>query len=64
MKKLETNLQNAENHIALMTLYRDEWKYRDQMFVSLLWKFVSLSLIITFLPNFLSSINIKIKCTP
>ena len=47
MQRFETDLKNAENHIALMALYRDEWKYRDQMFATLLWKFVSLSLIIT-----------------
>ncbi len=58
MQRFETDLKNAENHIALMALYRDEWKYRDQMFATLLWKFVSLSLIITFLPNFLASIDI------
>lgn len=58
MQQFETNLKNAENHIALMALYRDEWKYRDQMFNTLLWKFVSLSLVVTFLPNFLASIDI------
>ena len=57
LQKFDVDLKNAENHIALMTLYRDEWKYRDQTFITLLWKFVFLSLVITFLPNFLESNN-------
>lgn len=46
---------SIENRIALMTLYRDEWKYRDQAFASSMWRFVTLSLIITFLPHVLAA---------
>lgn len=53
------DLSGLENHIALMTLYRDEWKHRDQMFVNYFWRFLYLSLVITFLPNFLQAININ-----
>lgn len=59
MNKFETDLCNSENHIALMNLYRDEWKYRDQWFISSFWRLVYLSLVISFLPNFLSAISIK-----
>lgn len=57
MPKVKNDLSNAEHYIALMTLYRDEWKYRDQWFISTFWRFVYLSLIITFLPNFLTAVN-------
>lgn len=56
-KKSITNLTDMENCIALMSLYRDEWKHRDQMFTSYMWRFVTLSLIITFLPNVLEAKN-------
>lgn len=54
-KKVDLKLSDMENCIALMSVYRDEWKHRDQMFTSYMWKFVTLSLIITFLPNVLES---------
>lgn len=48
-------LESVSDRIALMAIYRDEWKHRDQTFSMYLWRFVSLSLIITFLPNFLEA---------
>lgn len=63
MAKLKNDLSNAEQHIALMALYRDEWKYRDQWFISMFWRLVYLSLIITFLPDFLEAINAKSELT-
>jgi len=59
LSKFKTDLKASENHIALMNLYRDEWKYRDQWFISSFWRLVYLSLIISFLPNFLSAISVK-----
>lgn len=56
-KKDNQNMLGTENCIALMSLYRDEWKHRDQMFTSYMWRFVTLSLIITFLPNVLGPKN-------
>ena len=59
-RKLYT-LQSESDRIALMAIYRDEWKYRDQTFTSYLWRLVYLSLIITFLPNFLDAMNAKLE---
>lgn len=59
MDKIKNELSNAEQHIALMALYRDEWKYRDQWFISTFWRLVYLALIIIFLPNFLAAINVQ-----
>ena len=59
MSKFKTDLRNAENHLVLMNLYRDEWKYRDQWFTSIFWRLVYLSLIITFLPNFLAAFSVE-----
>lgn len=52
-------LSNIENHLALMNMYREEWKYRDQWFVTTFWRLVYLSLIISFLPNFLAAFSVK-----
>ena len=54
----ETKIESSEERLALMTIYRDEWKFRAQEFVSYFWRFLYLSLIITFLPNFLDAINV------
>lgn len=54
----ETKIESSEDRLALMTIYRDEWKFRSQEFVSYFWRFLYLSLIITFLPNFLDAINV------
>lgn len=53
MPQDKANVIDIENCLALMTLYRDEWKQRDQVFISYFWRFVYLSLVVTFLPNFL-----------
>ena len=50
-------LESENDRIALMAIYRDEWQYRDQTFASYLWRLVYLSLIITFLPNFLDTLD-------
>ena len=49
-------LNSTEDIISLMELYRSEWKFRSQEFVSYFWRFIYLSLIITFLPNFLNAL--------
>lgn len=54
----ETKIESSEDRLALMTIYREEWKFRSQEFVSYFWRFLYLSLIITFLPNFLDAINV------
>jgi hypothetical protein len=61
MPKIKNDLTDVEQHIVLMTLYRDEWKYRNEWFMSVFWRFVYLSLIITFLPNFLVAVNTESK---
>ena len=48
MSEVKTELFDVENYLALMNLYRDEWKYRDQWFISTFWRMVYLSLIISF----------------
>lgn len=55
----QENLTSVTDKIALMAIYRDEWKYRDQTFSSYFWRFVFLSLVITFLPDFFAKINFQ-----
>lgn len=43
---------SAENRIALMAVLRDEWKYRDQTFFLYFWRFIYLSLVVTFCRHF------------
>ena len=52
-------LNSTEDIISLMELYRSEWKFRSQEFVSYFWRFIYLSLIITFLPNFLNAFDVS-----
>ena len=61
MSEVKTELFDVENYLALMNLYRDEWKYRDQWFISTFWRMVYLSLIISFLPNFLAAFSVEIE---
>ena len=49
------SMWSTSDKIALMEVYRDEWKHRDQMFTSYMWRFVTISLIVTFLPNVLGA---------
>lgn len=58
LKSIET-MDRVEDRIALMKVYRDEWMHRDNGFASFFWKFIYLSLIITFLPNVLEAINTR-----
>lgn len=59
MSEVKTESFDVENYLALMNLYRDEWKYRDQWFISTFWRLVYLSLIISFLPNFLAAFSVE-----
>lgn len=59
MSEVKNELSNVEDYFALMNLYRDEWKYRDQWFISTFWRLVYLSLIISFLPNFLAAFSVE-----
>lgn len=59
MRENKVELSDADNYIDLMNLYRDEWKYRDQWFISTFWRLVYLSLIISFLPNFLAAVSVE-----
>lgn len=59
MSEVKTESFDVENYLALMNLYRDEWKYRDQWFISTFWRMVYLSLIISFLPNFLAAFSVE-----
>ena len=52
-------MEREEKRIALLELYRDEWKYRDSAFSSLLWRFVSLSLIIIFFPHLIARFGVS-----
>lgn len=51
---------SSENRIALMAVLRDEWKYRDQTFCLYFWRFIYLSLVVTFLPAFLKATGMEI----
>lgn len=53
------SLDNASDRIAFLKLYRDEWEKRDETFRSMFWRFIYLSLIITFLPNVLAAIEVN-----
>lgn len=59
MRENKVELSDVDNYIDLMNLYRDEWKYRDQWFISTFWRLVYLSLIISFLPNFLAAVSVE-----
>lgn len=52
---------SSENRIALMAVLRDEWKYRDQTFCLYFWRFIYLSLVVTFLPAFLKATGMEIR---
>lgn len=39
----------------MLGVYREEWKYRDELFGKTFWKFTYLSLIIGFFPNLLEN---------
>lgn len=45
--------------LKLMALYREEWKHRDLDMMSILWRLVFISLVITFLPNLIGRIGIE-----
>lgn len=53
------SITKTEELLTLMSIYREEWKFRDNYFSSILWRFLSLSLIITFLPNLVSNIGVS-----
>lgn len=50
---------NYDQTLKLMSLYREEWMHRDTDLLSTLWRLVSISLIITFLPNLIGRIGIE-----
>ena len=49
--------------IPLMSAYRDEWQYRDNLFLTNFFRYSSLSLIITFFPDLLGKIGISYTAT-
>lgn len=52
-----SHLEGYENLLSLMTIYRDEWKHRCEEQRSLFWRFVYISLVVTFLPNLTEKIG-------
>lgn len=50
---------NYDQILKLMSLYREEWMHRDTELLSTLWRLVSISLVITFLPNLIGRIGIE-----
>lgn len=60
MEKERTDcIVSISDRIALLSIYRDDWKYRDQTFMSYFWRLIYLSLIVSFLPNFFEAINVQ-----
>lgn len=51
------DLKGYDNLLTLLAFYRDEWKYRDSYFISIFWRYISLSLIVTFFPNLVNNIG-------
>lgn len=47
----------TENKLTLMEIYRSEWMHRDNAFITMFWHFISISLVITFLPNLVDRIG-------
>ncbi len=43
--------------ISMLGVYREEWKYRDDLFGKTFWRFAFLSLVIGFFPNLLENFN-------
>lgn len=48
-----------ESVLKLMSIYREEWQYRDKAFMSSFFKFSTFSLVITFFPNLVGRIGIS-----
>lgn len=43
--------------LTLMSIYRDEWMHRDSDMLSTLWRLVTISLVVTFLPNLIGRLG-------
>ncbi len=56
-----SNRFNDEDVISLMAVYREEWQYRDEAFMSHFFKFFSLSFFVIFFPNLAGLINFDDK---
>ena len=48
---------NYDQILTLMSVYRDEWMHRDSDMLSTLWRLVTISLVITFLPNLIGRLG-------
>lgn len=53
------NKLSNEDIINLMSVYRDEWKYRDSTFMSSFFKFSGMSFFITFFPYLIDRIGMN-----
>ena len=45
--------------LSLMEIYRNEWIYRDSDLTSTIWRYVLISLVITFLPNLITEFGVE-----
>ena len=52
-------MDKTENRLALMEIYRNEWMHRDDAFITMFWRFITISLVITFLPNLVSRVGVS-----
>lgn len=51
-------MEKIENKLALMAIYRDEWMHRDDAFVAMFWRLITISLVVSFLPNLIVRIGV------
>lgn len=52
-------MEKTENKLALMAIYRDEWMHRDDTFIAMFWRLITISLVISFLPNLIVRVGIE-----
>ena len=50
---------NEDQVLALLSVRREEWKYRDGVFTTMFWRFAMLSLIVIFFPNLANKFGIE-----
>ena len=51
-------MDKTENKLALMEIYRNEWMHRDNAFIAMFWHFITISLVVTFLPELVSRLGL------
>lgn len=66
MKKrgFQLNELNVENALNLMNIYLSEWEHRDTLFWSQIFKYFYATLVVLFLPNIASYIQVNLPSFP